>query len=102
MKALNSNQIIDIQEKMISNNANSLIAMARAGAGIVMMPDWAVADEIRSGKLILILADTPISSDFQDIHIALLTPQSTYRPHNVQAVMDFLAEKWDKGKDWRV
>ncbi|WP_416190273.1 LysR substrate-binding domain-containing protein [Neisseria sp. CCUG17229] len=95
-------QIIDGQPYFVSNNATSLIEMAVNGLGIVMMPDWAVADEIRSGKLIPILADTPISSDLQDIYIALLTPQSTYRPHNVQTVMDFLVEKWNQGEDWRV
>lgn len=102
MKDLNNNQLIDIQEKMISNNANSLIAMAQAGAGIVMMPDWAVADDIGSGRLVPILADTPISSDNQEICVAILTPQSTYRPVNVQVVMDFLVEKWNQGEDWRV
>lgn len=102
MKDLNSNQTIDIQEKMISNNADSLIAMAQAGAGIVMMPDWAVADDIGADRLVPILADTPISSDNQDIFVAILTPQSAYRPVNVQAVMDFFVEKWDGGKAWGV
>lgn len=94
-------QIIDGQPYFVSNNATSLIQMAVQGLGIVMMPDWAVADEIRSGKLVPILADTSISSDLQDIYIALLTPQSTYRPHNVQAVMDFLVEKWEGGTAWQ-
>ena len=97
-----SQQVIKVQESFVSNNGNSLIEMAVAGNGIVAMPDWAVVDEIRSGKLIPILADTPISSDNQEICVAILTPQSAYRPVNVQAVMDFLVEKWNQGEDWRV
>ncbi|HGO5855198.1 TPA: LysR family transcriptional regulator [Mannheimia haemolytica] len=101
-KNLNTNQILDIQEKMVSNNADSLIAMAMDGAGIVMMPDWAAADEVKTGKLVPILADTPISSDNQEICVAILTPQSAYRPVSVQAVIDFLVEKWDGGKSWQM
>lgn len=63
--------------------------MAICGAGIVMMPDWAAADEIRTGKLVAILTDTPVSSDNTDICVAILTPQSAYRPVNVQAVIFF-------------
>ena len=85
---------------MMSNNAGSLIEMAICGAGIVMMPDWVVADEIRTGKLVAILTDTPVSSDNQEICVAILTPQSAYRPVNVQAVMDFFVEKWDGGRSW--
>ncbi|PHI40691.1 hypothetical protein CBG46_08405 [Actinobacillus succinogenes] len=88
-----SGRIMDGQPYFVSNNAASLIEMAVKGLGIVMMPDWAVADEIRSGELVPLLTDTPISSDLQEIYIALLTPQSSYRPANVQAVMDFWAEK---------
>lgn len=102
MKDLNNNQTIDIQEKMVSNNAMSLIAMAMDGAGIVMMPDWAVADEVKTGRLVLILPDIPIASGNEEIVIAILTPQSTYRPVSVQAVMDFFVEKWDGGKSWQV
>lgn len=82
-------KIIDAKPHFVSNNANSLITMAVNGLGMLMMPDWAVAEEIRTGKLVPILADTPISSDLQEIYIALLTPQSTHRPTSVQAVMDF-------------
>ena len=99
-KDLKSNQFIEIKEKMMSNNAGSLIEMAICGAGIVMMPDWAVADEIRTGKLVAILTDTPVSSDNTDICVAILTPQSAYRPVNVQAVIDFFVEKWDGGRSW--
>ena len=99
-KDLKANQFIEIKEKMMSNNAGSLIEMAICGAGIVMMPDWVVADEIRTGKLVAILTDTPVSSDNTDICVAILTPQSAYRPVNVQAVIDFFVEKWDEGRNW--
>lgn len=92
-------QVIKVQESFVSNNGNSLIEMAVAGNGIVMMPDWAVYDEIRSGKLVPILPDTPIASDNQEIYVAILTPPSAYRPINVQAVMDFL---WRSGKRGRL
>ena len=59
-------------------------------------------DEIQSGKPLPILKDTPISSDNQEILIALLTPQTAHRPTNVQAVMDFFVEKWKQGKCWQV
>ncbi|MEG9482648.1 LysR family transcriptional regulator [Mannheimia sp. HC-2023] len=95
-------QVIKVQESFVSNNGNSLIEMAVAGNGIVMMPDWAVYDEIRSGKLVPILPDTPIASDNQEIYVAILTPLSAYRPINVQAVMDFFVEKWEEGKAWQV
>ena len=87
---------------MVSNNADSLIQMAMDGAGIVMMPDWAVADEVKTGKLVPILPHIPIASGNEEIVLAILTPQSTYRPVSVQAVIDFLVEKWDGGQVWQV
>ena len=101
-KNLNTGQTLDIQEKMVSNNVMSLIQTAMDGAGIVMMPDWAVVDEVKTGRLVPILPDIPIGSGNEEIVIALLTPQSTYRPVSVQAVMDFLVEQWDGGKSWQV
>lgn len=85
----------------VSNNAPSLIEMAIKGSGLLMMPDWAVADEIQAGKLVPILPDMSISSDLEEIYIAFLTPQSSYRSANVQAVMDFLGEKFAQGKSWQ-
>lgn len=75
--------------------------MAIKGGGLLMMPDWAIADEIQAGKLVPILSDMSISSGLEEIYIAFLTPQSSYRSANVQAVMDFLGEKFAQGKSWQ-
>lgn len=91
---------VEAKPYFVSNNAPSLIETAVKGGGLLMMPDWAVADEVQSGKLVQVLPDTPISSDLQDIYIAVLTPQSSHRPANVQTVMDFLLERLDGGESW--
>ncbi|HHW7570663.1 TPA: LysR substrate-binding domain-containing protein [Mannheimia haemolytica] len=93
---------IEAQPMLISNNANSLIETAVNGGGLLMMPDWAVHHELRNGTLVQVLPDQPISSQESEIFISMLTPQSTYRPVNVQAVMDFFIEKLDGGKCWQV
>lgn len=85
-------QPFPIPEVLVSNNANTLIAAAISGMGILMMPDWAVYEEIQSKKLVRILPDIPVSSQTAPIHIAILYPQTHHISLNVRVVIDYFTD----------
>lgn len=90
-----------IPEVLVSNNANTLIAAAATGMGILMMPDWAVYDEIRSHQLVRVLPDIPVSSQSAPIHIAMLYPQTHHISLNVRSVIDYFADIVFKEVYWQ-
>ncbi|OOF46185.1 hypothetical protein BKK51_03195 [Rodentibacter trehalosifermentans] len=90
-------QPISAQETLVSNNADTLIQATINKMGVLMMPDWAVADELLTGKLVRIFPDVEISSQTSPIHITILYPQTKKTAKNVRAAIDFLVEKWAMG-----
>lgn len=94
-------QPLSIPEVLVSNNANTLITAATNGMGILMMPEWAVYEEIQAGKLVRILPDIPVSSQTTPIHIAMLYPQTRHISLNVRMVIDYFTNVVFKEIYWR-
>jgi DNA-binding transcriptional LysR family regulator len=57
---------IAVKPRLLSNNTESLRAAALAGLGLVVLPEWMVADALASGALARVLPDceTPASGIF--------------------------------------
>lgn len=74
-------QEIALVGRIASNNADSLVGAARAGLGIVLMPDWLVAEDLSSGRLVQVLADYDAGpfDDEKCLHLA-------YLPHRRHAL----------------
>jgi DNA-binding transcriptional LysR family regulator len=73
-----------------ANNADVLMPLLLAGAGIALQPEFLVWRALREGTL-----ETALTGWSQpDIALHLLTPPSTLRPARVTVLMDFLARRF--------
>ena len=79
-----------------ANSGQFLAALAVAGVGIALEPDFIVAPEIRAGRLLPILPGfTPPASD---IHAAY--PSRRHLSAKVRAFVDFLARRFAGTPEW--
>jgi DNA-binding transcriptional LysR family regulator len=76
------------------NNGEALLPALIAGLGIADLPDFIVGDAIASGEVEVILKDWKQTEG--SVH--LLTPPGGPRPARVEALADFLAKHFTKGK----
>ncbi|MGL5291318.1 MAG: LysR family transcriptional regulator [Vibrionaceae bacterium] len=79
---------------LCSNNAETLVASAVGGGGIVVFPTWLIGEELKSGKLIQLLEDHQVSTSLEQQSISALYLETDNLAAKVRVVIDFLAEKF--------
>jgi DNA-binding transcriptional LysR family regulator len=79
-----------------SNFGELLRDAAVAGLGIARHSIWHVCDELRAGRLQVVLADFPIA----DTGIHAVMPQRRLVPPRVRAFVDFLAARLGRNPPW--
>lgn len=75
-----------------SNDADSLIAAAEAGQGLVLFPTWLLHIPLRDGRLRPLLTDWRAQSDLEGGAIHLLFPENRLRSLKVTAFLNFMSE----------
>ncbi|KLG09668.1 LysR family transcriptional regulator [Enterobacter cloacae subsp. cloacae] len=73
---------------MTSNNAESLLAAALGGMGIVLFPDWLIGDRVQQGELVALLPGLECAIHTEPLNIAAIYPNARHPPLNVRAVID--------------
>jgi DNA-binding transcriptional LysR family regulator len=73
---------------MTSNNAESLLAAALGGMGIVLFPDWLIGDRVQQGELVALLPVLECAIHTEPLNIAAIYPNARHPPLNVRAVID--------------
>ncbi len=68
------------------NNANGMLPVLRAGLGLTMLPEFLVADDLRSGTLVPLLSDW--QTEPADLYIVM--PPGRRRPARVNALIEYL------------
>ena len=71
---------------IIADSASSLLAFALSGAGVALLPDWLVKDNLQSGELVHLLPD----HHFPRQGIYALYPNTRHVPEKVRTFIDFL------------
>ncbi|WP_038994813.1 MULTISPECIES: LysR family transcriptional regulator [Pseudomonas] len=71
---------------LVADNASILRAFAVQGAGVALLPDWLVADELASGQLL----DALPGCRFAPQGVYALYPSSRHVPRKVRAWLDFI------------
>jgi DNA-binding transcriptional LysR family regulator len=82
--------------RLESNLGESLREGALAGLGIAMLSTWHVCDDLRAGRLEVVLADYPIA----DTGIYAVMPQRRLIPQRVRAFTEFLAQYFGEPPPW--
>lgn len=79
-----------------ANNGRMLVELAVRGLGVVIEPDFIVAPEIRSGRLVRLLSDLELPRG----PIAAVYPSRRHLSAKVRAFVDFLAERFSRAPEW--
>ncbi|HTI85797.1 MAG TPA: LysR family transcriptional regulator [Alphaproteobacteria bacterium] len=89
-------QTVQVSGPVSPSNAITMRYMVLDGAGIALLPTFAVADDLRSGHLVRILQDYEIP----DLPICALYPHANEQPRKVKLFVDFISKQlrhapWD-------
>lgn len=87
---------VRVNGRIESNQGELLRDAVVAGLGIAMHSTWHVWDDLRTGRLQVVLADYPIA----DTGIHAVMPQRRLVPPRVRAFVDFLAECFGDNPPW--
>ena len=85
----------------VSNNADTLMAAALNGMGMVLFPDWLSGEYVRKGELVKILEGYESSTTLEAQQIAAIWPNTRRPPLKVRTVVDFFVEKFGSPLYWR-
>jgi DNA-binding transcriptional LysR family regulator len=80
---------IELPQSAIANTIEPLQAMAEAGLGIVLLPDFIAADAVVDGRLEIVLER--YVSDHRNV--CLLWPSSRQSLPKIKAFVEFMAER---------
>jgi DNA-binding transcriptional LysR family regulator len=80
-----------------SNLGDSLRDAALAGLGIALHSTWHVCEDLRAGRLEVVLPDYPVA----DTGIYTVMPQRRLVPPRVRAFTDFLADWFGETAPWQ-
>jgi DNA-binding transcriptional LysR family regulator len=78
---------VQVRGAITSNNGAALTELALKGAGVALLPVFAVFDEIRAGKLVAVLKDEIAYTRAIKAHY----PRSAHSPKSVRAFLEFVA-----------
>ncbi|QRN93538.1 LysR family transcriptional regulator [Archangium violaceum] len=83
---------VKVQGRFVANNNLILRQAALQGRGIANLPRYLVLEELRSGALVSLLTDHPVT----DRHIYLVYPHRRLTPPKVRAFADFIARYFQR------
>jgi len=80
---------VDVPQKILSNNAEIQLAMVLAGQGICRLPEFYMAEELKTDKLEILFDDYEI----QTIDVYALYPSRKHLSPKVRCFIELLTEK---------
>ncbi|MBK6896842.1 MAG: LysR family transcriptional regulator [Alphaproteobacteria bacterium] len=81
---------VPITGRYCLTNGTALRALALEGAGIALLVNWLIDDDLREGRLVNLFPDYQVSAHNFDTAIWLVTPSRPYMPLRVRLLIDFL------------
>jgi len=88
---------VAVMTRLEANSSLALRAAALAGTGLVRIPEFAVADDIASGRLEVVMPEWK----FADLSIYAVMAKRVYVPAKVRVFLDFLCDTWKTTPGWR-
>lgn len=80
---------VNVRNLAVMNSGNAMLPLLCAGRAIALMPEFLIADELRTGRLVRMLPNW----SYRKVGLHIVTPSSGPRPARVTAVIDFLARQ---------
>ena len=88
----NGEVTVEVSGPMVMNTSSGLHRAARAGGGIVMLPDALVQQDLQDGRLVALLPDYRLP--YRPMHV--LYVQDRYRLPKLRRFVDFALEMWGR------
>lgn len=86
-KASGAASVIEhVKDRIVADNASALRGFALAGAGVAILPDWLVRDDISAGRLLRLLPDFSLP----DQGAYAVYPNTRHIPAKVAQFIEFL------------
>lgn len=82
--------------RLRSDSGDTLLAWAKAGLGIVVLPTFIASDSIRDGSLVPVLWEFPM----QEHALYVVRPPGAYVPGKVRVLIDLLVERFGGTPYW--
>ncbi|MBK5957364.1 LysR family transcriptional regulator [Rhodoplanes elegans] len=89
--------VVEVRGSLAANNGDALVVAAVGGQGLVYMPSFLVAREIRAGLLVPLVLDEP-TPELSGVYAAY--PSNRRPPAKVRAFIDLLAERFAPVPPW--
>jgi DNA-binding transcriptional LysR family regulator len=83
-------EVVRISGRLMANSGDALLAFALKDTGVVLGPDFLVADELRAGRLIRLLPGYKT----QETPVYAVYPHSHYLSAKTRTFIDFLAARF--------
>ncbi|MBI5899696.1 MAG: LysR family transcriptional regulator [Rhodocyclales bacterium] len=90
-------RVVHVDGNVVTNNAETVLQLAVAGVGVTRLSDVVVAEAIRAGALVPILADW---HHVEPVPLFATYPSGRNLSPKVRAMVDFLVEEFG-GAPWR-
>ena len=81
-----------------ADDGETLVAVACAGLGLILVPEWLVGGEISQGRLVEVLSTFPLDPVVTPLHA--IYPPGPYTAPKVRAFVDFLAGRFSRDYSW--
>jgi DNA-binding transcriptional LysR family regulator len=89
----NSTENISVSGNFLANTGGALYRAMLSGLGIAVLPTWFVGEDIKQGKLKVVLEDYDVNLPaMTDSAIYALYPAGQYLPPKVRVFIDYLIE----------
>ncbi|RIX85093.1 LysR family transcriptional regulator [Acidovorax cavernicola] len=87
---------VAVAGNLSTNDASSLMALARAGAGIAMLPTYLTSGLLQSGELVSLFPD----HEPQVLGVYAVYASRKHMPSALRTLLDFLAERFTEVPAW--
>jgi DNA-binding transcriptional LysR family regulator len=91
-------QAVEIASRIVVDSGEAALRLAVAGGGIARLADLIVAEAVRRGELVPVLADTHV---VEPVPLSAVYPHGRHRMPKVRAFLDFLAARFARAP-WRL
>ena len=88
---------VEVNGNVSANNADALLELALLGAGVIRLSEVIVAEALRDGRLVPLLAGVHHS---EPLPLHAVYPQGRHRSPRIAAMVDFLVERFARAP-WR-
>jgi DNA-binding transcriptional LysR family regulator len=85
---------VRVSGPLTTNNGDAIVASVCAGAGLAQQPDFIVYEEVRAGRLEVVMGDWAAAP----LALNLVSPPGRQRPPKVQVLAEFLVGRFAAGR----